>query len=435
MELYGKIQEVISRIAVRSGRYLLLSLLRLKDKLFYGWVVIVAFFIIGITLYGIQFSFGVFFKSIESEFNLTRTATSAISSANLLLAGGCAFLAGWALDRYGPKAVVLLMGLFTGLSLLLTSQTNSPWQLFITYSLLLSMGTGALYVVPTSTVSRWFDKKRGLALGIAGSGSGLGMVIMAPFATYLIYNFDWRMAYLIIGLIAWLIVLPLSRLLKGDPREVGALPDGLDSPTPAIEPEEEAIQPIDSSLLHVFRTRTFWLVMFVWIFFAICIFLVFVHLVPHVTDLGISTGEAAVILSLMGGTATVGRVLTGVASDRIGRKLTVIITTLLQAGAMIWLIWAQDLWMFYLFALVFGFAYSGCAVSMGALISDTFGLGRIGAIFGVLEIGWGIGAALGPAIGGLIFDISNSYSLAFLIGALAMVLATLFIALIRRETT
>ena len=181
---------------------LLLSPLRLKDKLFYGWVVVAAFFIVGTIIWGIRFSFGVFFNSIESEFNLTRAATSTIFSIYMVLGGVFAILGGWALDRYEPRIVVLLMGLFTGLGLLLTSQTNSLWQLFITYSLLLSIGTNATYVVLTSTVSRWFDKKRGLALGIAGSGVGLGMMVMAPFATYLISNFDWRMAYIGIGLIA-----------------------------------------------------------------------------------------------------------------------------------------------------------------------------------------------------------------------------------------
>jgi len=326
------------------------------------------------------------------------------------------------------------MGLFTGLSLLLTSQTNSVWQLFITYSLLLSMGTGALYVVPASTISRWFDKKRGLAFGIASSGSGLGTVIMAPFATYLISNFDWRMAYLVIGLIAWLIVIPLSRLLKKDPREIGALPDGANSPSKDMEIEEESIQPADLSLLQVFRTRNFWLIMFVWLFFASCVLLVFTHLVPHATDIGISAGEAATVLSLMGGSAIAGRVLMGIASDRIGRRLAPITCALLLAGAMLWLIWSQDLWMFYLFASVYGFAYAGLGSTMGALIGDTFELGKIGAIFGVLEVGWGIGAAIGPAIGGLIFDVSNSYSIAFLLGSAVMLIAALLIAPIRRKT-
>ena len=210
MELHREIQETTLRVTIRVGGYSLLSFSRLKDKLFYGWVVVIVFLVVGITLYGIEFSFGVFFKSIESTFSLTRTETSAVSSVNMLLVGVFGFLSGWALDRYGPKIIVLLMGLFAGLSLLLTSQVNSSWQLFITYSLLLAMGAGGLYVVPTATVSRWFNKKRGFALGIAGSGMGLGVLVMAPLATYLITNFDWRMAYIVIGLITWFIVIPLS---------------------------------------------------------------------------------------------------------------------------------------------------------------------------------------------------------------------------------
>lgn len=412
----------------------MLSPLRFKDKLFYGWVVVAVFLVIGITLYGIHFSFGVFFKSIESEFSLTRAATSAILSANLLLAGVYSFFAGWALDRYGPRLVVLLMGIFTGLSLVLTSQTNALWQLFITYSLLLAMGTGPLYVVPMSAVSRWFDKKRGLALGLSSVGVGLGTLVMAPFATYLITNFNWHTAYLVIGLIAWLVVIPLSMLLKKEPREVGALSDKVKSYATEVKSEEDGIQPIGYSWSQLFRTRSFWLFVFIWFLFAACLFLIFTHLVPHVTDIGFSAGQAAVVLSLIGVASIPGRLLMGIVSDKLGRKLATIICTLLQSGTMVWLVFAQDLWSLYLFALIFGFVYSGFGISGAALISDTFGLSKIGTIFGLLEISFGIGAAIGSAFGGIIFDVSHSYSIAFLIGVGAMLVATLLITLIRRET-
>ncbi len=412
----------------------MLSPLRLKDRLFYGWVVVGTFLIVGITLYGIHFSFGVFFESIESAFHLNRAETSVVSSVNMLLAGVCAFLAGWALDRYGPRIVILLMGLFAGLGLLLTSQTDSLWQLFITYSLLLAMGTGALFVVSMSVVSRWFDKKRGLALGITSSGAGLGPLFMAPFATYLISNFGWRTAYFVMGLIAWVIVIPLSRLLKRDPYEIGALPDGAKSDSNDIGEEEDGIRLPGLSLPQVFRTRSFWLVIFILLLFASNIFLVMTHLVRHARDINFSPMEAATVLSLIGGATIAGRVLAGIASDRVGRKVTAIFCALLQAGAMVWLIWAQDLWMLYLFALVYGFAYGGMSPVMAALVSDTFGLDRIGVILGLLEIGFGVGAAIGPAMGGLIFDARNSYSLAFLLGAVAMLVVTLLISLTRRET-
>ncbi len=407
---------------------------RLKNRLFYGWVVVVTFFIAGTALWGVRFSFGIFFKSIESEFNLTRTATSSVLSLYMLLGGAFAVLGGWALDKYGPRVVILLMGLFTGISLLLTSQTSSLWQLFITYSLLLTMGTSAMFVVTMSTVSRWFDKKRGLALGITGAGAGVGTIIMAPFATYLISNLDWRMAYLVIGVIVWFVVIPLSRLLKKDPYEIGALPDGVKSDLRDVKNEEASLQAVDLSLSQAFSTRSFWFLIFVFLLFASSVFLVLTHLVPHVTDMGFSAEEAAGVFSLLGGTAVAGRVIMGMASDRIGKKLTVIICALLQAGAMVWLIWSQDLWMFYIFALVFGFAYGGSAPGMVALVGDTFGLGQMGAILGVVDMGFGVGAAIGPAVGGLIFDINHSYSLAFLLGAVGMLIDALLTALVRRET-
>ena len=389
------------------------SLIRHKRRPFYGWVVIITFLIIGTVLLGVQLSFGVFFKSIAGEFNLTRTVTSSILSTNIILASMCAFLGGWASDRYGPRTVVLSMGILVGVSLLLTSQVSSPWQLFITYSLLLSIGTGAAFVILAATTARWFDKKRGLALGIAGSGQGLGTIVMAPLATYFIVNLDWRMAYIVIGIIAWLTVIPLSLLLKKDPAEIGAQPDGTSSHLHDIASEAKSSQSSTFSLSKILRNRNFWFILFMWIFFASGKFLIFTHLVPHATDLGFSAGEAATVLSLIGVTIIVGRVFIGSISDKIGRKLAVIICALLLTATMIWLIYLVELWMFYLFALFFGFATGGFACCVGALIGDTFELDTIGANMGMLEIGAGIGGAVGPAMGGLIFDLSSSYSAAF----------------------
>ena len=406
---------------------------RLSDRIYYGWVVVAVFLVIGITLYGIHFSFGVFFKSIEAEFNLTRTATSAIFSANLLLAGIFSFFFGWALDRYGPRRVVLLMVVFTGLSLVLTSQTNALWQLFITYSLLLALGTGPIYVVPMSAVSRWFDKKRGLALGLSSMGVGLGTMVMAPFATYLITNYNWQTAYLVIGLIAWVVAVPLTRLLKRDPREIGALPDGVKIGDAGSPPETETSPPTQHPFLSILQNRNFWVFASIWFLFAACIFLIVTHLVPHVTDIGFSPIEAATVLSLLGFASIPGRLLMGIASDRIGRKITFMVSMLLQAVAIAWLIWAQSLSSLYIFALVYGFFYSGFGPSGAALISDTFGVKNIGAVLGLMEIGFGIGAAIGSVVGGYIFDVNGNYTAAFIIAVVAMLVAILLVTMVRRE--
>ncbi len=413
----------------------MLLLFRVKDRLFYGWVVVTACLIIGTLIAGTRFSFGVFFKSIESEFDLTRAVTSAVFSAYMVLCCVFAVLGGWVLDRYGPKVITLLMGIFTGLSLLLTSQTNSPWQLFINYSLLLAIGTGAMYTVLMSTTLRWFDRKRGLALGIAGSGAGLGTVFMAPFATYLITNFGWRMAFMVIGLIVGLVTVSFSILLKKDPSSIGFFPDGLrpDSGARGMQDGRDDTQPVSFSLLQALRTRSFWFLEIVWFSFALCLHLVMTHLVPYATDVGISAVEAAVVLGITGGISIPGRLIIGVVSDRIGRKAPGIICALLQVGAMVWLVWSRELWMFYVFAVVYGFSYGGLDPPTMALAGDIFGLRSLGVIMGALVVGWGIGAAIGPAVGGLVFDVNQSYFVAFLIGAFAMLMSALFMALTKRE--
>ena len=282
-------------------------------------------------------------------------------------------------------------------------------------------------------VSRGLDNKRGLAYGIATSGAGLGAMVMAPFATFLISTLDWRKAYIIIGTISLIIVTLLSRLLKKSPDEIGVQPDGIESGTKDIVDRESINQHTGLSLPQAVRTRSFWLITFVWLFFAYGIFFIFAHLVPHITDIGFSAAEAAFVLSIMGASATGGRILMGIFSDRIGRKRIAVICALLLSGALLWLSGSQELWMIYLYAVVYGFAHGGFSVGLASLICDTFGLSRIGAILGVLDIGFGIGAASGPFIGGLLYDINSNYNTAFIIATLVTAAVALLTFLTRRE--
>ena len=390
----------------------------------------------GTTLWGVRFSFGVFFKSIEAEFSLSRAATSGVISVYMIVASVFCLLAGWVVDRYGPRTIILLMGLVTGLSLLLTSQIHSAWQLFITYSVLLAIGTSAMYIVLAATASRWFEKKRGFALGIASSGTGLGMVIMSPLATYLISGFGWRIAYIVLGLITWVIVIPMSRLLRKDPYEIGALPDGAISTiratgAPGTTIKDNSVSPPGFSLRGLFGTGSFWVLSFIWLLVAVSHFFVLTHIVPHATDIGVSDGEAAAILALIGGIGIIGRVLAGRTSDRIGSKAAAIGFSLATVGAMVWLIWARDLWALYLFAVVYGFAFGGRATAISVLTAEAFGVSNIGVILGLMDIGWGAGGAIGSAMGGLIFDVTGSYVIAFEVGALALLIITLLIAMVK----
>ncbi|MFC1872945.1 MFS transporter [Chloroflexota bacterium] len=411
---------------------------KLKDKLFYGWVIVAAFLIIFTTIIGARFSFGVFFKSIEGEFELTRAATSSIFSTYMLFTVLFGVLGGWALDKYGPKPVMLLTGFFAGLGLILTSQTSSLWQLYITYSLFFAIGSGIVFVATQSTVSKWFNKKRGLALGIAGSGAGLGTLVIPPLSAYLISNLDWRTAYLVLGILALVIVIPMSTLLKREPSVVGTLPDGVKPASLPIRQQDPANQGAsqlaDLSVSEAVRTRSFWIFSFIRVLGSSGRFMILTHIVPHTTDIGFSTVEAATVLSLIGVAAIAGRILMGAVSDRIGYKLTAIICSAIKTVAMVGVIWANELWMLYLFAIFFGFVWGGLSPGLSGLLGKTFGLRRMGTIMGLMQIGFGIGAAAGPVLAGYIFDINNSYTIAFLLGAIFIFTRTFLITMIRKET-
>ena len=186
----------------------------------YGWVIL-AICLISITIsYGIRLSFGVFFKSLEEEFTWTRALTSSVFSVYMLL--GCLFaiIGGWVADRYGPKIVFLATGLFCFIGLGLASQAVAPWQMFFCYSVLVAAGTGPTYIVATSIATRWFSRRRGLALATVTSGVGLGSILVAPIAAYLIVDYGWRMSYLIIGVVALILMIPLSLLLKRPPGDI-----------------------------------------------------------------------------------------------------------------------------------------------------------------------------------------------------------------------
>jgi len=384
---------------------------------------------------GVNSSFGVFFKSLEEAFSLTRASTSAIISVRMVFSAMAALLAGWAIDRYGPRKVFSVMGFFIGLSLLLTSLTTAVWQIFITYGLMMSIGTGAVYVVITSTVLRWFDRNRGLALGITGAGGGIGTAVISPLTASLINHLNWRNTMMLLGGFSWLVMLPAAQLFKKDPQEIGALPDGEASDNPAVGSETMKIPQPQGSLSQVFLTQNFWAVLFIWFFLGFSSLFVMIHIVPHAHDIGYSQVESAAILSFSGIAMIAGRFVAGILSDRVSVKGIAIVSTLIQSAAILSLVWGRELWILYLFGLAHGITFGSFGTSITMLIGRAFDLNNIGKVLGVLEVGIFIGGAIGPYLGGLIFDTTGSYTLAFVIMGSAVLIRILLVLLIRPRPT
>lgn len=376
-----------------------------------------------------------FFNSLETEFGIDRTAISGIFSAHMLLSSAFSILGGWALDRYGPRKVAFVMGLAAGLSLVTSSLVHSLWQLYATYSLLLAVGSGSIFVIANTTTSRWFVKKRGFAVGITSSASSAGQVVMAPFATVLLTHFDWRMSFIILGLITWIILLPVSGLMKRDPADLGLLPDGV-KPNPTVTKPENTknrknTQEEGLALSESCKTREFWLMALIWLLLSMSVNLVLTHSIPHAIDLGISPMDAALIVSLIGAGSMAGRLGFGRLSDNIGRKIPALIGATMQVALLVWLIWIKELWMFYLFAVIFGYAWGGLGAAITVIIGDVFGVRSLGVVMGAISAGWMIGAAIGPAVGGMAYDASGTYSTAFAIAASGMLITAILTILVR----
>lgn len=413
----------------------LLSFLGVKDKIFYGWVIVAAALVISCFLVGTRFSFGIFFKSLETEFSLTRAATSNIFSAYMMFYAIFAFVSGWVLDKYGPRTAVILMGLITGLSLLITSQVTAYWQLFLSYSLLLSMGTSGGVAVLMSVVARWFDKKRGFAIGIAIAGAGLGTLIIAPFAAILISTLDWRLSYIILGTTTMLVVISMALLLRSDPSDIGALPDGVkadDRETISVASQNQP-RLTGLSIMQALKTRSFWFLSAVRLLFSLYLNLLLTHIVPYATDAGIPVVQAATIISIMSVFNIIAKLLAGKISDKIGRKLPGTIASALGALSLIWLIWSHELWMFYVFAVIMGFAWGGLGLTLITQPTDIFRGYRLGSIMGALEVSIALGAAIGSSLGGFVFDATGGYTLAFIIGSIALLITIPLIAFTKQE--
>jgi MFS family permease len=382
---------------------------------------VAALFMIGFVGFGFRFSFGVFFKSLQEDFLWSRATTSAVFSVYMGLSAIFTLLGGWGLDRYGARKVFTLSGFFTGLAFLLTSMVTASWQLFLTYSLFLSLGTAPIYVCSMSTVSRWFSRRRGLALGIVSCGNSMGMLVISPVSAFLITRYGWQNAYFILSLVAFSIMIPAALTLKKPPVMERILSDS------GGKNEEEHVV----SLREATKQRRFWCLIFILFFFSSCSYAVLTHIVPHTIDLGMSAMEAASMLSFIGTGSLLGRLIMGKASDVIGSKRGMLIASLLMAAIMFWLVGSSKLWMIYLFTIVFGFAFGSTAPLNAALIGDCFGLRHLGLIMGVIEIGWESGAAIGPAFAGYLFDIRDSYSIAFMGGGIAALLAFSLILFVR----
>ncbi len=387
--------------------------------------------------YGVQYSFGKFLDPLSEAFGWSQALVTGAASLFMFSRGALAILTGRATDRYGPRTTVAIGGFFLGLGLILTSRISAAWQLYLFYGLMVGFGLSVAFAPLVATASRWFMQKRGLAVGIVVGGTGVGTAVIPLLARYLIDTYEWRWTYIILGLVAWAIVIPGALLLRRSPEEKGLLPLGKakavagDEKNQNIKENSLTSQRQGFSLKDAAQTRAFWLLLAIIIFWSICLQMVMINIDKHAIGLDIPKVVAANFIAMIGIFSIIGRLMMGAVSDRLGGKRTLASCLVLQALAMFWLLKATDVWMLYLFAAVFGFAYGGCVPLLPVIAGELFKLKAIGAIIGVQMLGVAIGGAIGPVLGGRMFDVTGTYYLAFIVGGICTILALILLAFIR----
>ena len=398
-----------------------------QPKFFYGYVVVAVAFLLMLMMWGAYYSFGIFFEPLLAEFGWTKAVTAGVFSLSFFLTGILGVLAGRLTDRFGPRIVMTVCGFFLGLGYLLVSQTGTVWELYLFYGVVVAIGMAASVIPLQSTVARWFVKRRGAMNGIIISGIGAGMVIIPPIAHRLISIYGWRTSYIVVGISALILIMLSAQFLRRDPGKMGQLPYG--------ESELEAkvsSQTTGFSLREAIRTWQFWTLVVALLCFTMGEGTILVHIFSHAIGLGISAASAALIIPVIGATSIPGRILLGMAGDRIGNKLAYVIGFVFISISLFWLLVAKELWMLYLFAAIFGFGYGGLSALVSPIIAELFGLSSHGVIFGVvIMLGGTAGMAIGPFLAGHIFDVTGSYQSAFLMYAVISVIGLILVSRLR----
>ena len=374
------------------------------------------------------------FKPMISEFGWSRSSLSLAFFLHMTVFAFTITVAGRFYDRYGPKWVILLATLFLAFGYTLISTVMVLWQFYLYYGVLAAIGLGGTSVPLMATITtKWFERRRGLAVSISLGGNCLGQFALIPLFTLFALHFGWRTSFFLIGVIMLVVNTALALLvLRGDPKHLGYTPYGSEKEEATRRPISSDLQEYDMGLKEAMQTPSFW---FFLTFMFICgcgDFIVVTHLIPYVTDFGISPSTGGNMLAWFGFMSLVGILIAGPASDRVGCKIPIVLTFLLRVLAFLLILRYQSLVSFYVFSLAFGLTYFVTAPLTPILVSRLYGVSHVGYIAGCLTTLHHIGGGFWAYVGGWVFDQTGSYRLAFILSAVISLVAA-FCALLVSE--
>jgi MFS family permease len=384
----------------------------------YRWVIVAAGAFMGCVAIGSIFSLPVFLQPMSQDTGWSRTAISTAMTFDFITMGIAAFGWGIVMDRLGPKLVVLAGGVLLGLGLVLASRASSVFEFQVCYGVLVGAGGGAIFAPMMATVTGWFDKHRSLAVSLVSAGMGTAPMTVAPIAAWLVSHHDWRFSQLVIGIAAWVLLLPAGLLVRRSPALANsnwlAGRQRVSARTALMSPQFVVL-----ALTYFCCCATHSGPLF--------------HTVSYAISCGLSVTAAVSIYSVEGLSGLFGRVAFGLLGDRFGAKRVFVVGLLIQAFAAASYMFAHGQTEFYMVAAVFGFVYAGIMPLYAVLMRESFPLQIMGTMVGAGSLASSLGMALGPLAGGLIFDTYGTYMWLY-IGSLGIGLCAAAIMLTYRPT-
>jgi MFS family permease len=354
----------------------------------HAWLIAATAFLVCFIVYGVQYSFGAFFKSIAADLGAGRADTAAIFSINMFVSNVFGVFAGYLADRFGPRPLVAMAALTVGAGLILTARIDRLWMGYLTYGVGVGIASGCSFIPMVATAGGWFQRRRNAAIGLTVSGIGCGTLFMVPAIGVMIHHWGWRDTYLILGVIGAVLLTGCAFLVEPPP-----LPQ-VRTPT---------------RLGDVARTPAFIVLCLAGALSNVGTFVPFVYLPDFAQSRHLSAVAAASLLGIIGGASVIGRLGLGGASDRFG-VLALYKSTLLMIGV------SYALWMvpvsyttLVFFAVILGIGYGGSVALSAAVVADLFGVHGLGAMLGVVYGGAAFTSLAWPPLAGYIVDRTGSY--------------------------
>ncbi|MBX6373343.1 MAG: MFS transporter [Acetobacteraceae bacterium] len=400
----------------------------------HAWLTLAGAFLAFTVSATLMHSYTVFLVAFVADFGWTRAESSLAYSVGQLVGGISAPLIGGLVDRIGPQRMVLLGGGLLTVGLLGSAWADALWQIVLLYGVAMTLGAGCIgMVVFVPLISRLFVRRRGMAISILQSANGFGRALSAPVAQLLVSGIGWRMAYMVEGVVMALLVLPFAAMF----RRSGAKEDGAAAASagPARAGAAPPAPPRHWGLSEAMRTREFWLLFVVYMCTSIGSFLVALHQLAFAVDAGFDPLYAAGVIGTGSFLALPGVILTGTASDRIGREASAIIAyaiSIAGVGCALFITGPDQHLLLWLHACLFGVTWGARGPAVTAKTADLFPGPRLGTIVGVITVGSGIGAALGSWGAGWIFDTFGSYRVAFWLSIVAYLCGSVAFWAVRR---